>query len=153
MLQKFKTAVGEKNLEKARNLLVEEVIDGGYPQEEFKDAIEIASFYNVFENHDGEKFIEDPEKWTEEYYNTMIEGLKGNFSKERFMRTYYISRKLKNLNCDDNLKIEGMSYSDNDKDRSKLFKYAKVGGAVAAATAAAAAVGFGALLLGKRKKK
>ena len=58
----------------------------------------------LFDKHDGEKFEEDPDKWDNDYLNTIMVELKGNFSRERLEHTKKVVRKLIPIKGDNNQK-------------------------------------------------
>ncbi len=96
MIDNLKLAISEKDIEKAREILKDELLDKNYPHEIFIDALRLATDYNVFEEHDNENLIEDPNKWTKEYLEKLKIDLNTNFSKERFIKAYYVYKKLNN---------------------------------------------------------
>lgn len=109
MIDDLKMAISEKDTDKARRIMVKGLIDSNYPHEVFKDAVELASEYNLFDTHDKEKFISDPENWDEIYLEKLKYKLMKNFSRERFMVAYYVARKLEKVeknNIDDETQIE-----------------------------------------------
>lgn len=94
MIDNLKLAISEKDIQKAREILKSELLEKNYPHEIFRDALDLASDYNVFAEHDNENFIDDPEKWTKEYLLKLKNDLNSNFSKERFVKAYYVSKKM-----------------------------------------------------------
>ena len=96
MIDNLKLAISEKDIAKARKILKDELLEKNYPHEIFKDALEFASDYGVFEDHDNEILSDDPKEWTPEYLQQLKNGLNTNFSKERFIKAYYVSRKINN---------------------------------------------------------
>ena len=58
----------------------------------------------LFDEHDGEKFEEDSDKWDTDYLNTIMVELKGNFSRERLEHTKKVVRKLIPIEGDNNQK-------------------------------------------------
>ncbi len=96
MIDNLKLAISEKDVEKAREILKEELLEKNYPHEIFRDALELASDYDVFDEHDKENLSENPKEWTPEYLEKLKNGLNSNFSKERFMKAYYVSKKIYN---------------------------------------------------------
>ncbi|MGG7177545.1 hypothetical protein ACQPU1_08140 [Clostridium paraputrificum] len=145
MIDELKVAISEKDIEKARRLMKTKLLSTNYPHEVFKDAIDLAITYGVFEEHNNDKLIPDPKKWTNEYLEELIGALDINFSKERFMTTYYISRKLQgsSYKYDESYKV---SVYDEYKD---FFLLAQVGAAIIGATA----VGIGVWLYRRNRKK
>lgn len=111
MIDNLKLAISENDIVKARKILKDELLDKNYPHEIFKDALELASDYNIFEEHDNEILSEEPKEWTPEYLQKLKDGLNINFSKERFVKAYYISRKINN--------------SANEKECTSLIKVNK----------------------------
>ena len=94
MIDNLKLAISEKDIQKAREILKSVFLEKNYPHEIFRDALDLASDYNVFAEHDNENFIDDPEKWTKEYLLKLKNDLNSNFSKERFVKAYYVSKKM-----------------------------------------------------------
>ena len=147
MIDDLKVAISEKDIDKARRIMVKGLIESNYPHEVFKDAMELASEYNIFDVHNKEKFISNPENWNEDYLNKLKEKLMINFSRERFMVTYYVARKLDKENNDskDEVKTQ-LEICDKFKDTVFLSQ-------VGAAVLGAATIGVVAWLIAKRKKK
>ena len=102
MIDDLKLAISEKDLEKARRILKSELLEREYPAELLKDTIDLVSPYDVFEIHNDEKFLPNPKEWTKEYLEKLKEDLDDNFSKERFMRAYYVARTIEKLKDIDN---------------------------------------------------
>lgn len=146
MIDQLKVAISEKDVEKARRVMISQLLTTDYPIEVFRDAIDLADAYGVFEAHNKEKLLSDPKDWTESYFNKLKEGLSNNFSKERFMKAYYVARRLeKETNiCKD--EVCPVSVYDEYKD---FFLLAQIGAAVIGA----AAVGIGVWLYKRNKKK
>ena len=94
MIDNLKLAISEKDIQKAREIVKSELLEKNYPHEIFRDALDLASDYNVFAEHDNENFIDDPEKWTKEYLLKLKNDLNSNFSKERFVKAYYVFKKM-----------------------------------------------------------
>jgi hypothetical protein len=102
MIDDLKLAISEKDLDKARRILKTELFQREYPPELLKDTIDLVSSYDVFEIHDGEKFLPNPKEWTMEYLEKLKADLDDNFSKERFMRAYYVARTIEKLKDSNN---------------------------------------------------
>ena len=87
------------------------------------------------------------ETWTESYFEKLKDGLNNNFSKERFMKAYYVARKLeKETGTPKKEESCPVSVYDEYKD---FFLLAQIGAAVIGA----AAVGIGVWLYKRNKKK
>jgi hypothetical protein len=145
MIDDLKLAISEKNLEKARMILKSELLEREYPSELLKDTIDLASSYDVFEVHNDEKFLPHPKEWTKEYLEELKNDLDNNFSKERFMRAYYVARTVEKLGDADNKKTSVCIY----KQYKDFFRSAKIGAAVVGV----AAVGIGLWLYSKNKQE
>lgn len=144
MIDNLKLAISENDMMKARKILKDELLERNYPHEIFKDALELAVDYDVFEKHDNEILSEEPEKWTQEYLEELKKGLNNNFSKERFVKAYYVSKKINNeANSND-------KSSDNKKKNGK--KIACLAGGIAVVSSIALLV-CGAILSNKKIKK
>lgn len=96
MIDTLKLAISENDIIKAREILKNELLEKNYPHEIFKDAVDLALDYNVFVEHDKEELSDDAAKWTYDYLEKLKEGLNSNFSKERFLKAYYVHKKLNN---------------------------------------------------------
>lgn len=144
MIDDLKLAISEKDLEKARRILKTQLLEREYPPELLKDTIDLVSSYDVFEIHNEEKFLPNPKEWTEEYLDKLKADLEGNFSKERFMRTYYVARTIEKLGDSNNKKISICF----DKQCKDFFKSAKI----EAVVVGVAAVGICLWLYSKHKK-
>ena len=83
MIDQLKVAISEKDIDKARRVMISELLTTDYPHEVFRDAIDLADAYGIFETHDKEKLLSDPKDWTESYFQKLKDGLNNNFSKER----------------------------------------------------------------------
>lgn len=145
MIDNLKLAISENDMIKARKILKDELLEKNYPHEIFKDSLELAVDYNVFQEHDKEILSENPEEWTEEYLSKLKDGLDENFSKERFVKAYYISKKL-----DSDVNENNSNSLSNLKGKGKNFLH------LAEGLAAAVGVGtmvYGAFLLNKKIKK
>ena len=147
MINNLKMAISDNDLERARFIMINELIGSSYPHEVFTDVMNLAVEYNVFEEHNKERLISDPEKWDEEYFLKLKEKLNKNFSKERFMTAYYVSKKLnkdyRNLKREEVLDIK---VCDKYKD---FLVAAQIGAAVTGVIA----IGIGVLLYRNNKKK
>lgn len=145
MIDDLKLAISEKDLEKARRILKSELLEREYPPELLKDTIDLVSSYDVFQVHDEEKFLLTTKEWTKEYLEKLKNDLDNNFSKERFMRTYYVARTIEKLaKAEDN--TNSICVYKQYKD---FFRSAKIGAAVVGI----AAVGIGLWLYSKNKQK
>lgn len=146
MIDNLKMAISESDKVKARKIMINELIGTDYPHEVFRDALELANEYNVFDEHDKGRLISDPKEWNEEYLSKLLTGLEKNFSKERFLTTYYVARKLEKDVKEDELEERcAVRVYDKYKD---FFFIAKVGAVVASVTA----IGVGLLIYNKKKK-
>lgn len=94
MLEDLKMAISEKDIDKSRKIMTEELIGTDYPHEVFKDAIELAETYDIFEENTEGNLKTEPKEWNMEYLQALLKELKENFSKEKFMTAYYVARKL-----------------------------------------------------------
>lgn len=147
MIDDLKIAVSEQDIPKARRIMINELIGNDYPHEVFKDAIEFANEYDIFEEHNKEKLLAKSKEWNKEYLEALKVELLNNFSKERFMTTYYVARKLdKDKKYHDLERKYVDKYSEKCKD--SLF-LAEVGAAVVGV----AAIGIGIWLYNKNKDK
>lgn len=144
MLDELKVAISENDIPKARRIMKTALLETNYPHEVFKDAMDLASAYSVFEEHDNKKLEKNPKEWNETYFEKVKEDLEENFSKERFVHAYYVARKV--LDGIDEEKSCPIKLYDEYKD---FFLLAQIGAAVVGATA----VGVGILLYKLRKKK
>ena len=149
MIDDLKLAISEKNLEKARRILKAQLLEREYPPELLKDTIDLVSSYDVFEVHNEEKFLPNPKEWTKEYLEKLKNDLDGNFSKERFMRAYYVARTIEKLG-DKNTGITSVSIYNHYKD---FLKSAKISATVVGVTAGVVAVGIGVWIYNKNKQK
>ena len=57
MIDQLKVAISEKDIDKARRVMVSELLTTDYPHEVFRDAIDLADAYGIFEAHDREKLL------------------------------------------------------------------------------------------------
>ena len=138
MLDNLKMAISEGDIVSARKIMINELIGNNYPHEVFRDAIDLASEYGVFEDHDN--------GWNKEYLNKLISKLECNFSRERFLTTYYVARKIdKEIVVHDVEEKCAIKVYDKYKD---FFLMAQIGAAVVGA----AAVGIGVYLFKKKRK-
>lgn len=146
MIDDLKVAISEKDIQKARRIMINELIGSNYPHEVFKDAIELANEYEIFEEHNQEKLITKSKDWTDEYLESLIDDLYDNFSRERFMTTYYVARKLEN----------DTKYHEIEKYYSTKFyqkhKDALIIASIGAAVVGASVVGIGLWLNNKKNK-
>lgn len=94
MLEDLKMAISEKDIDKSRKIMTEELIGTDYPHEVFKDAIELAETYDIFEENTDGNLKTEPKEWNMEYLQGLLGELKENFSKDKFMTAYYVARKL-----------------------------------------------------------
>ena len=94
MLEDLKMAISEKDIDKSRKIMTEELIGTDYPHEVFKDAIELAETYGIFEENTDDNLKTEPKEWNMEYLQSLLGELTENFSKEKFMTAYYVARKL-----------------------------------------------------------
>lgn len=147
MIDKLKVAISENDVEKARRVMKNELLNTDYPHEVFTDAIELASAYGVFESHDNEKLLADPKEWDEKYLEKLNSGLDKNFSKERFIRAYYATRKIEK-NKFNTIQDESCSVSVYDEYKS-FHVLAQIGAGVIGAVA----VGVGIWLYKRKKRK
>lgn len=146
MIEDLKIAISEKQIDKARRIMINELIGVNYPHEVFKDAIDLASECGIFEDHDNGRLISNPKAWNKEYLESLKNKLENNFSRERFLTTYYVARK---LDEDSKLNVPEEKCPIEVYDEYKDFKkIAKIG----AVTLGVTAVGIGILLLKSRKK-
>ena len=60
MIDQLKVAISEKDIDKARRVMISELLTTDYPHEVFRDAIDLADAYGIFETHDKEKLLSDP---------------------------------------------------------------------------------------------
>lgn len=147
MIDDLKVAISEKDTLKARRIMINELIGSNYPHEVFKDAIELATEYNIFEEHNKEKLLSNPKAWDLDYLELLKSKLINNFSEERFMTTYYVARKIEK---DNKYKDLEKNYSEKSQEKYKdLILAAQIGAAVAGA----AAVGIGVWLYNRNKDK
>lgn len=149
MIDDLKLAISEKNLEKARRILKAELLEREYPPELLKETIDLASSYDVFEVHNEEKFLPIPKEWTKEYLERLKIDLDDNFSKERFMRAYYVARTIEKLGDKGN----GTTSISIYKQYKDFFRSAKIGATVVGVTAGVVAVGIGIWIYSKNKQK
>lgn len=145
MIDDLKMAISASNLQKARRILKDEFISRNYPREVFKDALDLAESYDVFEEHNNEKFLPDSKDWTNDYLQSLKNALDNNFSKERFMHAYTVARKLDKVNNMDKADDYNVSVYDHYKDF--VFR-----AQVSTAIITVAAIGIAALLYKKHKK-
>lgn len=145
MIDDLKVAISEKDIPKSRNILVSELLGTNYPYEVFTDAMSLAEECNIFDEHNSEELISDPKFWTEDYLVKLVEGLNSNFSKERFLKTYYVTRKLEK---DENKNEKETCPVEVSKEYKDFLFLAKAGAAVIGV----AAVGLG-IWCYKNKKK
>ena len=147
MIDDLKVAISEKDTLKARRIMINELIGSNYPHEVFKDAIELATEYNIFEEHNKEKLLSNPKAWDLDYLELLKSKLINNFSEERFMTTYYVARKIEK---DNKYKDLEKNYYEKSQEKYKdLILAAQIGAAVAGA----AAVGIGVWLYNRNKDK
>lgn len=147
MIDNLKIAISENDIEKARRIMINELIGTNYPHEVFKDAMELASECNIFEEHDNGKLTQNVKEWDKEYLEKLITGLGKNFSRERFLTAYYVARKLEQEKKDAEIEDKcTLKVYENYKDKMKLLE---IGGAIAGALA----IGAGIYYLSKRKNK
>lgn len=147
MIDDLKMAISENNKEKARRIMINELIGTDYPHEVFRDAVDLAKEYEIFEEHDKMKLISNPKAWDEEYLHELIRKLEQNFSKERFLTTYYVARKLeKDAKVNDLEEKCAIRVYDKYKN---FFIMAEV----SAAVIGVAAIGLGVFLYNKKKNK
>lgn len=147
MIDNLKISVSEQDLPKARRIMLNELIGNNYPHELFKDAIEFAIEYNIFEEHNNKKLLAKSKDWNNQYLENLKVELLDNFSKERFMTTYYVARKLEKDN-----KYHDLEKKYVDKYSEKCKEYllrAEVGAAIVGV----AAIGIGVWLYNRKKDK
>ena len=106
MIDNLKIAISENDIEKARRIMINELIGTNYPHEVFKDAMELAAECNIFEEHDNGKLNQNVKDWDKEYLEKLIAGLGKNFSRERFLTAYYVARKIEQEKKDAEMKVE-----------------------------------------------
>ena len=146
MLDNLKIAISEGDIASARKIMISELIGNNYPHEVFRDALDLASEYSVFENHDNGKLVSDPNGWNKEYLDKLISKLEYNFSRERFLTTYYVARKIDKEKIVNDVEEQcAIKVYDKYKD---FFLIAQIGAAVVGA----AAVGIGVYLFKKKRK-
>lgn len=149
MIDNLKTAISENDIEKARRILVNELICKDYPYEVYRDAMDLAEECGVFDEHNNMKLSSDPKEWDRDYLNELVDELQDNFSKERFLTAYYVARKIDKYEKKQRRKLdEECDVLVTDSERNYL-KVAKVSAIVAGVTA----LGVGLLLVHKFKKK
>lgn len=147
MIDDLKMAISDKDVQKARRIMINELIGSNYPHEVFRDAIELANEYDIFEEHNKEKLNSNPKEWNQDYLELLKNKLFNNFSEERFMTTYYVARKIEKDKRNDKLEKD---YSMRSPDKYRDFLLlAEIGAAVVSV----AAVGVGIWLYTKSKKK
>ena len=146
MIDNLKIAISENDIEKARRIMINELIGTNYPHEVFKDAMELASECNIFEEHDNCKLNQNAKDWNKEYLEKLIAGLGKNFSRERFLTAYYVARKLEQEKKDAEIE-DKCTLKIYEKYKDKM-KYIEIGGAILGALAVGASVYF---LTRKRK--
>jgi len=149
MIDDLKLAISEKNLVKARRILKTELFEREYPPELLKDTIDLVSAYDVFEPHNDEKFLPNPKQWTKEYLEELKSDLDDNFSKERFMRAYYVARTIEKLRGKDT----GTTSVSVYKQYKDFLKSAKIGATVVGVTAGVVVVGISLWIYSKNKQK
>ncbi len=149
MIDNLKTAISENDIEKARRILVNELICKDYPYEVYRDAMDLAEECGVFDEHNNMKLSSDPKEWDRDYLNELVDELQDNFSKERFLTAYYVARKIDKYEKKQRRKLdEECDVLVTDSERNYL-NVAKVSAIVAGVTA----LGVGLLLVHKFKKK
>lgn len=121
MLDKLKSAISENNIKNAREILKNEFLEKNYSEETLNTAVELAETYNVFDVSDNEKMVKDVKEWDEHYLNKLKQALNINFSKDRFINAYYVSRKLRN---EDNKTLNNIHLCSEYKD---FYSGVKVG--------------------------
>lgn len=146
MIDNLKIAISENDIEKARRIMINELIGTNYPHEVFKDAMELAAECNIFEEHDNGKLNQNVKGWNKEYLEKLIAGLGKNFSRERFLTAYYVARKLEQEKKDAEIE-DKCTLKIYEKYKDKM-KYIEIGGAILGALAVGASVYF---LTRKRK--
>lgn len=144
MIDDLKVAISENDSKKAREILVNEILGTNYPYEVFTNSIALAEECNIFEEHNNEELVSDPKFWTNEYLAKLLEGLNENFSKERFLKAYYVTRKLEKEVSNTN----GCCCVKGEKDYKDFFKLAKVSAAVVGITA----IGIGIWCYNRKRK-
>lgn len=145
MIDNLKLAISEKDIERAREILKGELLEKNYPHEIFRDALDLASDYNVFDEHDNENLIDDSEKWTDDYLIKLKNDLNSNFSKERFVKAYYV---YKNIAGKDKKEDKELLITINKKCKNFLLMME-----TGAAIIGAVTVGTGIYYLTKKLKK
>lgn len=145
MIDNLKLAISQKDIGKAREILKDELLEKNYPNETFKEALDLASNYEIFDAHDNEVLSDNPDEWTLEYFNKLKFDLESNFSKERFVKAYYVSRKIKNLIVEDE--------SESSTDVKKKFKNLLVVLETTAAVVGTVTIGAGIYFLTKKLRK
>lgn len=90
----FKEAVTEGNVRKIRIMLKDSLlIDPSFAY--FKELEEAASSVkDLYDEHDGRNFNENPDEWTDEYMDKIMVQVVGNFSHERVEHLKKVVRKL-----------------------------------------------------------
>ena len=146
MIDNLKIAISENDIEKARRIMINELIGTNYPHEVFKDAMELAGECNIFEEHDNGKLNQNVKGWNKEYLEKLIAGLGKNFSRERFLTAYYVARKIEQEKKDAEIE-DKCTLKVYEKYKDKM-KYIEIGASVLGALAIGASVYF---LTRKRK--
>ncbi|MDD6796262.1 MAG: hypothetical protein PUE01_12775 [Clostridiaceae bacterium] len=147
MLENFKIAVENNNMEEARGILTKMVYNDECTPSEFKEAIDLGSEYNLFEEYNDKKFLLDPRGCDESNLNNLKDILEENFSKEVLSRIYYINKYMKSIT---ETNEESLNCGSNESYKDFSF-YTKLCAAASVVTAGAIIAGVWALSR-KRKK-
>lgn len=147
MLDDLKVAISEKDVQKARKILTEELISTNYPREVFDEAIELADTYEVFDVKDEECLKSDPKEWDMDYLTTILDNLDENFSKEKFMTAYNVARKIEKELESSNRNCVPSIIQRTYEDHKKIF----IGAGIGAVAAVVSIIGLG-IYINKKKK-
>lgn len=84
LTKEFKEAVTDNNLTRVR-IMLKDIMLIDPSLKSFNEMLEYAekNMSYLYDEHDGEAFVQNPNEWTEEYMNQQMVSVVMNFSKER----------------------------------------------------------------------
>lgn len=138
MLEELKIAVENKDIEEAKNIMTKMVYKDKCTPVEFKEALDLGSKYNIFEEYNDNQFLLNPKECKEINLNKLKEHLKKNFSKELLAKIYYL-RKYMDTITEKNQVTVNLGSDENYKDFSTYTKLCAIASVVTAGVLVAGA--------------
>lgn len=84
LTKEFKESVADNNITRVR-IMLKDIMLIDPSLKSFNEMLEYAekNMSDLYDEHDGETFVQNPNEWTEEYMNQQMVSVVMNFSKER----------------------------------------------------------------------